>query len=202
MADGESQLAKRAARGDMAALEALYRRYVDRVWRYALHRTRRRDEAAEIVQETFLRVLRSIKQFKGRSTFGTWLFTVTRSVAIERARRETRHRSGCEPSGLLRLIAADDDAPDPPAVEEVCDATRQAVSGLPGAQRDAIVLYELSGFAISEVAEILGWGEPRVKVTLFRARRRLRDRLRPYVSGDAADAAEVRGGRAGKGPTC
>ncbi len=199
MADGESQLANRAARGDMAALEALYRRYVDRVWRYAWHRTRCRDEAAEIVQETFLRVLRSIKQFKGRSAFGTWLFTVTRSVAIELARRESRQRSGCDSSGLLRLIPTSDDTPDTSGHEEVCNATRHAVSELPGAQRDAIVLCLMSGFAIREAAEILGWGESRVKVTLFRARRRLRDRLRPYVSGDEVDA---RVDRASKGPPC
>ena len=59
MSDTDAELAARCAEGDMAALDALYRRYADRVWRYAWSRTRSRDGAADVVQEAFLRVARS-----------------------------------------------------------------------------------------------------------------------------------------------
>lgn len=185
MADADAQLAVRAARGDLAALEVLYRRHVDRVWRYAWHRTYSRDDAAEIVQEVFLRVTRSIGQFKRRSKFSTWLFAVARSTAIELARREARERAIVGGPAVLRLINSTGSPTSASPDEDSRDAVRRAVAELPGAKRDAVVLCELSGLSIKEAANVLGWSESRVKVTLFRARRNLRDRLREYVTGDS-----------------
>ncbi len=186
MPDAELQLAARAARGDSAALEVLYRRHVNRVWRYARLRTHSRDDAAEIVQETFLRVTRSIAQFKGQSTFTTWLFAVARSVAIELARREGRNRALIDRSAVLRLVPrirkGEGSIPD----QETREAVRRALSQLPGAKRDVVVLCELSGLSVKEAAGVLQWSESRVKVTLFRARRDLRDRLKEYVAGKPA----------------
>ena len=68
------------------------------------------------------------------------------------------------------------------------DAVRLAVAELPGAQRDAVVLCELVGMGIVEAANILGWGESRMKVTLFRARRRLRELLKSHVCEEPEDA--------------
>ena len=71
--------------------------------------------------------------------------------------------------------------PHAPAFVQVV-ADGEGVGRLPGAQRDAIVLCELDGLSIREAAEVLGWKESRVKVTLFRARRRLREFLKDYVA--------------------
>ena len=184
MGDPDEQLAARCAAGDTAALEVLYHRHVERVWRYAWFRTHSREAAAEIVQETFLRVARSAGQFEGRSAFATWLFAVTRSVAVQYTRQERPTRR--EPAGeaVLRLIPA----ADPTGAndeQETRQQVRRAVARLPAAQRDAIALYDLSGMSIREVSEILGWSESRVKVTLFRARRKLRDLLESQVSARA-----------------
>jgi len=186
MADGDTELAARIATGDPLALEALYRRYVERVWRYAWFRTHSRDAAAEIVQETFLRVARSAGQFQGRSAFATWLFALTRSAAIDLARRARQSGGSDRPAEVLRLVRPDDDPPDPLGEEETRRAVRRAVADLPGPQRDAIVLCELSGLSIRQAAEVLGWGQSRVKVTLCRARRRLRELLKRYVTGERA----------------
>ncbi len=192
MADDDGQLAARAARGDKAALEVLYHRHVDTVWRYAWLRTHSRHDAAEIVQEVFLRVTRSIRQFKGRSAFATWLFAVTRSVAIEQARREQRTRTQIVSDGVLRFVPAEETVEKPSQDDASLEAVRSAVANLPGAQRDAIVLYELSGLGIQEVGEMLGWSESRVKVTLHRARRRLRDLLRECITNGATTATRDR----------
>jgi RNA polymerase sigma-70 factor (ECF subfamily) len=188
MPDADSELVGRCAAGDMAALEVLYRRHAERVWRYAWFRTHSREAAAEVVQETFLRIARSGGRFEGRSAFSTWLFAVTRSVAIDHARREQRHRSVATEPKLLRLVPSSELGR--PAVrmssDEARQAVRKAVAALPPAHRDAIVLCELSGLQIREAAEVLGWGESRVKTTLFRARRKLRDLLKPYVADERA----------------
>lgn len=181
MAQSDAELAKRASQGDTTALEALYHRYVHRVWRFAWLRTNSRDEAADIVQETFLRVVRSVGQFRGDSSFTTWLFLVTRSVAIERARRAHRDRLINVEPGVIRLVTAELDTEATTLNQESRDAVRQALADLPGSQRDAIILYELSGLSIRDTARILDWSESRVKVTLFRARRALRDLLGSFV---------------------
>ncbi len=186
MSDGDAELAKLAGQGDMAALEALYRRNVDAVWRYARLRTNSQAAAADIVQETFLRVTRSVRQFKGMSSFSTWLFAVTRSVTVEHARREGGQRKRVSNPAVLQLVSAESAPSKDVAQDEVSGAVRRAVSDLPGAQRDAIVLCELCDFSIREAADVLGWGESRVKVTLFRARRFLREKLKDFV-GDAGD---------------
>ena len=176
MSDTDSQLADRCRSGDRAALEAIYHEYVDRVWRYGYHRTRSREGAGEVVQETFLRVMRSISRFEGRSSLGTWIFAIARSVAIEMRRKSARDRAS-EPV-VLRLVPDGDDPGDSRDREEARESVRRALRCLPEAQHDAIVLYELSGLTIKETAEVLGWSESRVKTTLFRARRQMRDALK------------------------
>ena len=179
--DGEWVAGRKA--GDRWGLEALYRRYVERVWRYGWFRTRSRESAAEIVQETFLRVAKSIASFEGRSAFGTWLFAITRRVAIEQGRRERRDRETIHGPTILRLVPAVE-TPDSLEAEDAREAVRRAMADLPAAQRDVVVLCEFSGLSMSEAAEALGWGESRVKVTLHRARRRLRETLKRYVADE------------------
>ena len=185
MGDADSQLIARLKAADMAALETLYQRHVDRVWRYGWFRTRSRELAAEIVQETFLRVARSARKFKGRSAFATWLFSISRSVAIDLARREKREKPGGDAATILRLVPTADQASEGCRAEDARSVVRGAVAKLPAAQRDAVVLCELTGFSIAEAAEILGWGQSRVKVTLFRARGKLRDLLGEHVRGES-----------------
>ncbi|MBI1826998.1 MAG: RNA polymerase sigma factor [Planctomycetes bacterium] len=220
MIDPDAQPVARCKRGDREALELLFRRYVDRVWRYGWSVTRSRESAAEIVQETFLRVANSIGSFEGRSTFATWLFTLTRSATMEflrRERQETRRRAD---ANVLRLITTDevrevrrevrlparsaDDVlaavsdsriarPNDADRDATREAIHKAIAELSGAQRDTVILCELVGMSIAEATEVLGWGESRTKVTLFRARRRLRELLcgQTAVETDAKRAEET-----------
>ena len=158
------------------------RRHVDRVWRYACSWTRSRDAAGDIVQETFLRVARSIKGFKRESSLTTWLFTITRSVTIDHARRSRRARPRSDDARIIRLVQPESaESNDPLESAETRDAVRDAVADLPPAYRDAIVMCELSGLSIRDAAKTLGWTEARVKTTVFRARRKLRDKLKRFV---------------------
>jgi RNA polymerase sigma-70 factor (ECF subfamily) len=193
MVDPDAQLIPGCQRGDRAALELLYRRYVDRVWRYGWLVTRSREDAAEIVQETFLRVQSSIAKFGGRSTVGTWLFAITRSAAMEFLRRKRLEERSRTAPAIFRLVRSEESAADESNAlahestdEESRDAVRRAVAELPGAQRDAVILCEMIGMSIAEAGAVLGWGDSRVKVTLFRARRRLREKLRGVVSGSSS----------------
>jgi len=183
MVDPDGHLAAKCRNGDSAALELLFRRYVDRVWRYGWSVTRSRDAAEEVVQETFLRVAKSVAGFEGRSTFATWLFALTRSAAMEWLRRKRQEQQRRTDPTILRLVRSDEIDQAEGDAEESGEAVRRAIAELPGAQRDAVVLCELVGMSMADAAAVLGWGKSRVKVTLFRARRRLREMLRGHVAG-------------------
>lgn len=193
MVETDRKLARRAVSGDGAALEVLYRRHVERIFRYAYLRTKRRDVARDIVQEVFLRVTRSVRQFKGDSEFTTWLFAITRTTIIEFARRQQRELAGDKEYGLLKLIPIEQDPVDNRLDAGVRLQVREAILELPGPQRDAIVLCCLSGLNIKDAAGVFGWSESRVKVTLFRARHKLKDLLRKRLPDEfeiASNAAK------------
>lgn len=177
MSDRDARLAARCAAGDRRALRELYDRFADKVWRYGLLRTGSRDAAADIVQDTFVRVLRAAGGFEGRSSLGTWIYAIARSAAIDFVRRERRDRRLADSPRVFRLVPPLVELEDTMSPEQEREEVRRAVAELPPAMRDAIVLCELGDMKISEAAEVLGWGESRVKVTLFRARRRLRDKM-------------------------
>lgn len=176
MTGDEQHLVSRCAAGDRLALEILYRRYVERVWRYGWFVTQSREAASEVVQETFLKLATAANQFQGRSSFATWLFTLTRSATgvVLRKRRRTFPETGKRP--LLRIVGVESPPPGP-SEEETKESVRRAVGELPPAQRDVVILCELGEQSIKEAGALLGWTEAKVKTTLFRARARLREKL-------------------------
>jgi RNA polymerase sigma-70 factor (ECF subfamily) len=194
MADPDAHLAAACRAGDTAALELLFRRYVDRVWRYGWLVTRSREAAGDIVQDTFLRVQKSIADFQGRSTFATWLFAVTRSAATEWLRKQRQQDRDRAAATILRLVPQSGASESGRDDEDSRNAVRQALADLPAAQRDAVILCELIGMSIAEAAEVLGWGQSRVKVTVFRARRKLREVLQPFVADDGRESSASEGG--------
>lgn len=176
MTGDEQHLVSRCAAGDRLALEILYRRYMERVWRYGWFVTQSREAAGEVVQETFLKLATAANQFQARSSFATWLFTLTRSATgvVLRKRRRTFPETGKRP--LLRIVGVES-PPQGQSEEETKESVRRAVGELPPAQRDVVILCDLGEQSIKEAGAMLGWTEAKVKTTLFRARARLREKL-------------------------
>lgn len=183
MTESDRDLMRRLRCGDRSALEPLYRRHVERLWRYAYARLRDREAAGDVVQETFVRVCRSAGTFAGRAQVSTWLFAIARSALIDHLRRRRRREVPGEPR-VLKLIPAAA-APDPLERDEARSHVRAALARLRPAQREAVVLCELCDMKLSEAAAVLGWSESRTKVTLHRARRKLAELL-----ADAAGPAK------------
>jgi len=175
MTDVDRDLLHRLSSGERSALEPLYRRHVEQIWRYVFARTRDREAAADVVQDTFIRVARSAHTYAGRALVSTWLIAIARSALIDHVRRQRRQASSVEPA-ILRLVPAAA-TPGPLERDEDRQRLRQALAMLRPAQRDAIVMCELCEMKQSDAAEALGWSASRVKVTLHRARRKLAELL-------------------------
>jgi RNA polymerase sigma-70 factor (ECF subfamily) len=168
----EASLLRAAARGDVAAFEALYRNHVGGVYGLCLRLTRQREAAEDCTQETFVAAWRSLGDFAGRSSLATWLHRIAVNQVLSR-------QAGL--AARLERLASDTAAeqmPDPPAddVTPPLDLER-AVAQLPDGARHVLVLVGIYGYSHEEAAEALGIAAGTCRAHLFRARRLLGERM-------------------------
>jgi len=193
----EDLLVEGLRRGDERAFAELVDRYGPAMRRLALTFVRSPAVADEVVQETWLGVLRGIGRFEGRSSLKTWLFRILTNTAKTRAERERRS----VPFSSLEADAAEDEPsvdPDrffadgawatPPARwDDVPEArllsaeTRavidRAIAGLPDGQRLVITLSDVEGWPPAEIRNVLDLSETNQRVLLHRARSKVRAAL-------------------------
>ncbi|HVW31192.1 MAG TPA: sigma-70 family RNA polymerase sigma factor [Acidimicrobiia bacterium] len=184
-------------RGDEGAFAALVERYHDPLLRLARSFVATREQAEDVVQETWLGVLNGIDRFEGRSSLKTWIFRILVNRAKTRGVREKR-------SVPFSALEGDDTPSVPPErfsggawsappeswarrPEEqlLSDETRavvdDAIAGLPDQQRAVITLRDVRGFTAPETTEILGLTDANQRVLLHRARSKVRARLEDYL---------------------
>jgi RNA polymerase sigma-70 factor (ECF subfamily) len=163
---GDGALLTRVAQGDSAALGALYDRYALHLLRFA--RRLEPQEADDIVQTTFMRVLRLAASFDPETPSArAWLFAITAHVVQERRRTMRRWTAA-----LLRL--ADQPLRAAPAIADTRPDLARALARLSPAKRTVLVLAEVEGFACDEIAAMLSIPVGTVWTRLYHARRELR----------------------------
>jgi RNA polymerase sigma-70 factor (ECF subfamily) len=166
-------LVARAKAGDEEAFEALYRSHVARVFALALRLTGDRGQAAELVQDTFVRAWEALPRFRGDSALGTWLHRIAVNVLLESRRAEGRR--------LKRVVLTEEPAELERPAPEASPGTRmdleQAIAGLPQGARVVFVLHDVEGYEHREIGRMTGIAEGTSKAQLFRARRLLREAL-------------------------
>lgn len=172
---GEAELVRKLARGDAAAVDALYSRFGRALYAYVRSQVRDESLAEEVVQDTFVAAWRGAAGFEGRSSVASWLFGIARRQARDRMRRAVPEM---EPVDALVEMPGNDRGPEAAAL---ASASRAELAGalerVPALDREVLLLafaYELSG---PEIAEVLGIPAGTVKSRLFNARRRMREQL-------------------------
>ncbi|HET9481378.1 MAG TPA: sigma-70 family RNA polymerase sigma factor [Candidatus Polarisedimenticolia bacterium] len=167
-----SELLDRCREGDQLAWEALVRQYQSRVFRVAIHYMRDEEEARDAAQEAFVRVYRNLHGFRGEERFLPWLLRIGRNVCIDRRRRikaRPEHAGvGLEDTGELL------DSRISPEAASMEDSRRRlvhrALVQLSEPHREVILLKEIQGLSIEEIASMLGVAEGTVKSRSNRAR--------------------------------
>lgn len=136
-------------------------------------------DAADVTQEVYVRVVRSVLGFRGESSFGTWLHRVTVNACLTalKARGDVRARG--QSAGAAEMdVELVDPAPDPESRAETADLaarTAAALVQLPADAREVVLLRDVQGLSTKEAAQVLGISEGAVKVRLHRAHVRLRE---------------------------
>ena len=181
----DSELIRQAHEGDEMACQVLVERYMRMVYALALDMTGDHHDAEDLSQETFMKAFRSLDSFKSQAKFSSWLCRITINLCIDRRRRRRINTVS---------IAADvDDSSNGPVSRSGSpQATRpeveierallqervaDAIAGLPDRERAVFVLRHYHRSPIKEIAKVLQVKEGTVKSTLFKALKRLQERL-------------------------
>jgi len=180
-------LAAACQAGDLRAYERLFAQQGTRMKNLARNLLGNPLDAEDAVQETFLKIQRSIAGFRGQSSFVTWTFRILVNTCHDARRKRTRKKE------VAHEDLAQGDAPPvepraPGSHPSLKLALERALAELTQHQRDVFLLYEVEGFKHSQIAETLEITEAASKNTLFQAKKNLRAMLEPPRSSDATSA--------------
>ena len=192
----DSILVERAREGDRDAFSELVERHARKIFRLARHITRNDDDAADVLQDAFLKAYSRLDQFHGDSKFYTWLVRIAVNEALMRLRKRRGDRTvsldqelETEDGAMRREVP--DEAEDPEQAygrEETRVMLERAIDSLADSYRSVFVLRDVEGLSTEETAEMLDLSISAVKSRLLRARLQLRDKLRRRFKNNGRDA--------------
>jgi RNA polymerase sigma-70 factor (ECF subfamily) len=189
-APDDRELVRRAQGGDKEAYEELVHRHQHRVFAVAGGILRRREDVEDIAQQVFVKAYFSLKRFDQRAAFSTWLYKITVNECWDLLRkkkvRPLLYESDLSEEQAQQFGAAERVASDAEDISDKLEAQEQVellLEGLDERDRMMLILKEVEGFAIEEIAEILDLNANTVKVRLFRARRRIVNQVRKRKDG-------------------
>ncbi|WBB78326.1 RNA polymerase sigma factor SigM [Micromonospora sp. WMMD882] len=200
----DADLLRAHVAGDRDAFAELFHRHRDRLWAVAVRTIGDREEAADALQDALLSAHRAAARFRGDSAVTTWLHRIVVNACLDRIRRRQAHPTVPLPDGHrsdepgatggVELAA-------PVADHDTALVVRQALAQLPVEQRAALVLVDVQGYPVAEVARILDVAEGTVKSRCARGRARLAVLLGHLRTGaEPPGGPPTGGGRAGSGP--
>ena len=176
----DRELVRRAQGEDKEAFEELVRRHQHRVFAVAGGILRRREDVEDIAQQVFVKAYFSLKRFDQRAAFSTWLYKITVNECWDLLRkkkvRPLVYESDLSEEQARQVIApGEKENPGPDASQriEARERVERLLEGLDERDRLMLILKEVEGFSIDEIAEVLSLNGNTVKVRLFRARRRV-----------------------------
>ena len=181
----DRELVRRAQAGNKEAFEELVRRHQHRVFAVAGGILRRREDVEDIAQQVFVKAYFSLKRFDQRAAFSTWLYKITVNECWDLLRKkkvrpllyesDLSEEQAQQFSATERLDSGAEDISDKLEAQQQVENLLQS---LDERDRMMLILKEVEGFAIEEIAEILELNANTVKVRLFRARRRIVNQVR------------------------
>jgi RNA polymerase sigma-70 factor (ECF subfamily) len=179
----ETDMISRCQRGDQEALKEIFDKYHKKVYSIAFGVVRHREEALDIVQEVFIKLFRSIKNFKGRSHFYTYLYRMVMNTAIDHARKTGKQTiSSLDQEGSFQ--PSDDLEKGPERIllqKELEERVRLAMDKLPAEQRAALIFRDVEGLSYQEMTEAMGCSIGTVMSRLHYGRKRIQELLKDYV---------------------
>ncbi len=183
---------------DTSCFKSLVKRYQNRIYSAAYRVLGNKEEAEEVVQETYLKVHQNLAQFEAKASFSAWIFRIAHNICMNTLRSHKRNQTldalsidptspfQDEDGGNSQVVSQLADPKPNPSESLVLDERRKyleaSLSQLPEAQRMAIILCDMEGFSYEEIADIVGTNLGTVRSRIFYARQKLRELLTPYYT--------------------
>ena len=186
----DAVLVRQCWQGDSAAIERLILKYQNRIYNVILKICADPDDAAELTQDTFVKIIENIESFQGKSSFYTWAFRIAVNLTLNYCRRNARIgfssleaeqvRSNNQPGRVLKELLINDSSIDPVVVaqnKELCQIIAGSLMKLDDAQRAVIVLRDIEGMNYNQIANVLDIELGTVRSRISRGRKKLREIL-------------------------
>lgn len=196
----DRELVRRVQEGDRTAFRELYERYHKRAYAVAYGVLKNKQDALDVVQESFVKVHKHLDGFQGSSSFYTWLYRIVMNLAIDQLRRRKTARPAQYDDGIDREDELADDGILPRMLDsnprkavirrELMARVEEALATLPDYHRQVIVLREIEGLSYEEMAEALDVPKGTIMSRLFHARRKMQVALQDFVEGGDLDIEE------------
>jgi RNA polymerase sigma-70 factor, ECF subfamily len=181
----ENSLVRKAQEGNQEAFTELVRKYMNKMTHLAYSFTRNRETAEDLSQETFIKAYNAIPRFKFHSSFGTWLYRIAVNTAKDYLRREEGHLEEPLDAHDYKYPEKSSTHPDRKTDQkELSQIINRAMESLPAKHRIILTLRDLQGLSYADISRILKISEGTVDSRLFRARKSLREKIRPYFYPD------------------
>lgn len=185
----DAVLIERVQAGNMAAFDALIRKYRERLYSVIYNMTSNAEDAADLTQDSFIKAFRSIHNFKGNSSFYTWLYRIGINTTISFINKNKLRRffsfDKIQEEGankeVVDALVGDNDTEKSTLLKELQEKLNEALQILSISHRTVIVLYEIEGLSHQEVADIMGCSEGTVRSRLYYAKQQLQGLLKDYV---------------------
>ncbi len=191
--DDDAELVQRCVEGDPRAFKVLVERYQRKVFTIAFGILRNQDDALDVAQDAFVKVHRHLPDFKGNSSFYTWLYRIVVNLCIDRKRRAARAREVDYDDTLAHHGDRFTDGPTLASIhiegpskalarKELAEHMERALSKLSEDHREILVLREVDGLSYEELADTLGIAKGTVMSRLFHARKNFQKALGRYLT--------------------
>lgn len=187
--DADLRLVERVKAGDMSAFDALTKKYRERLYGVVYNMISNREDAMDIVQDSFIKAFSAINSFKGNSAFYTWLYRIAVNRAITFMKRSRLRRffslddsdETLAPDDVLEKLSVNCGGEKKLLLNELKEKLNEALQTLSIKHRTVVVLFEIEGLSHQEIAEITNTSEATVRTRLHYAKQQLRTYLKDYL---------------------
>lgn len=186
MATSDWELVRQTRAGDRDAFRELVERYQRKIASLALGMLRNREDALDVVQETFAKAYQNLDRFKGDAAFYTWIYRIAVNLCVDQQRRDAKQGlvpfetddRGEGPVAMLPDVVRPDQPFDRARDAEIGRSVQAAIRELTPEHRAVILLREVEGLSYEEISQVLDCPKGTVMSRLHYARRQLQERLR------------------------
>ncbi len=186
----DNELVALAQEGDTRAFDQLVRRYTPKLYGLIYNMTSNREDTADLLQDVFAKAYRSLKRFMGRSSFYTWIYSISVNMTLNFLKKRGRYHkvslddvdTGIENDPeFIKITTAHGGTLRDVNIHELQKRLNDAMMRLSEDHRTVVTLYDIQGLQHAEISKILGVSEGTVRSRLFYAHRQLQNHLEDFI---------------------